>query len=114
MKLEAEDCPFVFAFFESCECLREAMKAEKEWLVVANEYTYFLESEVKDLTSRRNNLQSKVCLGILKTHHCPTNHSYHLCMLAVTMSLFVNRGKNTACRNCTVDIEFSNFAVFTL
>lgn len=29
MKLEAEDCPFMFAFFEACECLREAIKVSE-------------------------------------------------------------------------------------
>lgn len=62
MKQEAEDCPFVFAFFEACECLREAMCSERDWLVVANEYTYFLDSEAKDLSNRKKHLQNKVCL----------------------------------------------------
>lgn len=60
MKLEAEDCPFVFAFYEACECLREAMRSEQDWLVVANEYTYFLESEINDLQSSKDSLQQKV------------------------------------------------------
>ena len=62
MKLEAEDCPFVFAFFEACECLREAMRSERDWLVVANEYTYFLDSEAKDLSNRKSHLHNKVNL----------------------------------------------------
>ena len=62
MKLEAEDCPFVFAFYEACECLREAMRSERDWLVVANEYTYFLDSEAKDLSNRKSHLHNKVNL----------------------------------------------------
>ena len=60
MKLEAEDCPFVFAFYEACECLREAMRCQQDWLVVANEYTFFLESEANDLQEKKNSLQQKV------------------------------------------------------
>ena len=64
MKLEAEDCPFVFAFYEACECLREAMRSERDWLVVANEYTYFLDSEAKDLSNRKSHLHNKVNLQV--------------------------------------------------
>ena len=64
MKLEADDCPFVFAFYEACECLREAMRSERDWLVVANEYTYFLDSEAKDLSNRKSHLHNKVNLQV--------------------------------------------------
>ncbi|XP_067946800.1 centrosome-associated protein CEP250-like [Watersipora subatra] len=60
MKLEAEDCPFVFAFHEACECLREAMRCEEDWLVVSNEYKFFLESEANDLQDTKSSLQQKV------------------------------------------------------
>ena len=66
MKLEAEDCPFVFAFHEACECLKEAMRCEEDWLVVSNEYTFFLESEANDLQDTKSSLQQKVRRNVLK------------------------------------------------
>lgn len=67
MKLEAEDCPFVFAFFESCEVLREAIKCLQNWLTVANEYSNFLNGEMDELQQRRNKIQHKVITDYSKS-----------------------------------------------
>lgn len=61
MKFEADDCPFVLAFYDCCECLREAIRSETDWLIVAGEYTYFLNSEADDMQETKTSLNQKVC-----------------------------------------------------
>lgn len=60
MKLEAEDCPFVFAFYDACEVLKETIKCLQDWLTVGNEYTNFLIGEMESLQEIKTTLQKKV------------------------------------------------------